>query len=100
MKTVNFEEFTAMLDGTIFSYYEPEVFIGLWRKGETIMGSWHGEAVQAIDYFQESLLPCYDTIEHVTIGERERWGEFNMNQLYCIYEPEDIDKLLVLLGRC
>lgn len=52
MKIVGFEEFTKLPIGTIYSYYEPCIVTGLYRKLETI----NDEDGRAIDFFEISLV--------------------------------------------
>jgi hypothetical protein len=110
MKIVGFKDFVNYPAGTIFSYYEPHprrwaVFHGLWRKEDTIYtddsGIYPDDCPnRACDYFQQSLLPSLenDQEDKVVIGGIERWGEFEWDQQYAIYEDEDLDTLKKLLG--
>jgi len=89
--------------GTIFSYYEPAVFVGLWRKEKTIYAEEGGIYPddcydRATDYFQQSLLPYHQTDDEIVVGGVERWGEYAWDQQYAIYEKEDLEVLKELLG--
>ena len=93
MKIVSFEEFVELPEGTIFSYYEPAFCAGLYRKGETIYN-----AAKAIDYFEESLVPNCWTGAPPTVGDGEgRWGAYELDQEYALYEPEDVATLIALI---
>ena len=94
MKILTFEDFAALPPGTLFSYYEPTICTGLYRKGETI-----ADSTQAIDYFETSLIPMSWNGEEPPILEavESRWGEYEFNQLYAVLEPADIETLRSLL---
>lgn len=95
MRTIAFEEFAAMPEGTIFSYYEPMVCQGLYRKGKTLF-----DGDQPFDYFQESLIADCWNEQEPTVGDGQtRWAEDRFTQLYAIYEEEDVAALVRLLGN-
>lgn len=96
MKIVEFKEFVKFPPGTIFSYFEPYAFYGLWRKEETIYSDWAPELCPdgEIDYFQRPLIPTNESLE---IGHKERWGELEWRQKYVIYEENDLKTLKELL---
>ncbi len=51
-----------------------------------------------IDYFERSLIPLeWDDGASLDDGE-SRWGEFDYEQRYAVYEEQDVRKLLKLLG--
>ena len=103
MKLITFDEFVKLPEGTIFSYYYPVIFVGLWKKGETIYFK-EDEMNDPTDYFQISLLPGYwsnppkNENEVISVGIKERWGEYDYSQKYCVYEKEDIETLKSLLN--
>jgi hypothetical protein len=100
MKIISFKEFAKLPSGTIFSYYDPNIFLGLWRKEETIYDKSIGfdDDYGAIDYLQRSLLPYHLTDDEIEIGGKERWGEFSWDQQYAVYEEEDLKTLKELLN--
>lgn len=92
MKIVNFKTFIAMPAGVIFSYYQPCIFEGLWRKEETIN---HNDGDPPGDYFQTSLLPTFDSMsQDVELSDlMERDGAFDYDRLYAVYEADDVARL-------
>lgn len=70
---------------------------GLFRKGSTIYRD--DELKQdPIDYFQCSLVPECINGEAPDIGPTEsRWGIFDHDQQYAVFEPADIAVLRSLL---
>lgn len=103
MKIVSFKDFVNYPAGTIFSYYKPAVFVGLWRKEKTIYAEEGGIYPddcddRATDYFQQCLLPSHRTDDEIVVGGVERWGEYEWDQQYAIYEEEDLEVLRELLG--
>jgi hypothetical protein len=101
MKILTFDEFAALPPGTLFSYYEPTICIGLYRKGETLLNSSSpGDNINLpFDYFETSLVPiCWNGQEPPTLeGVETRWGEYEDGQLYAVFEPADIETLRSLL---
>ena len=93
MRIVGFEEFAALPDGTIFSYYVPARCKGLYRKGDTITCDG-----KPSDYGEESLVAeCWNG-DAPTVGEgMVRWGLYDYDLHHAIYEPEDIKILVELL---
>ncbi len=94
MRIVNFHEFCGLPDGTVFSYWEPCIVSGLYRRGSVISGD-----VGPIDFFEASLIavswngefPVCDLVE-------SRWGMFDHDQLFLVYEPQDIAVIAYGLG--
>lgn len=103
MKIVNLEQFLKMPNGTVFSKYEPCYFNGLMIKD---MNS--GE----IDFYYMSLIgnvdsthtgDFFDKCEEAQKTGRslkldfdviERNAMYNKNQLFAVYEKEDIEGLV------
>lgn len=93
MKIITFREFAEMNEGTIFSYFKPMICEGLYRKGKTIC---HDGI--PIDYFEESLVADCWNGEHPTVGDSlTRWGIFEYEQQYAVYEVNDIEAIISLL---
>lgn len=94
MKVMGFEEFAVLPPGTIFSYFEPMVVDGLFRKGDTILHDG-----KPGDYFEGFLTAQCWNGEPPTVDDIEsRWGAFDYSQQYAVYEPEDIATLCRMLG--
>lgn len=94
MKIIGFKEFTALPEGTIYSYYEPHHCYGLFRKGQTIMG----DGGKPIDYFEADLVPSAMNLDPMAVdGMEGRWGLYEYDQLYCVFEAADVAALKSLL---
>ena len=95
MKILTFEDFAALPPGTLFSYYEPTICTGLYRKGKTLLNTEALDQGQPFDYFETSLIPMsWDGQEPPTLEAVEsRWGEYETRQLYAVLEPADIETL-------
>lgn len=93
MKVVNFEEFCTVKEGTIFSRWEYETAVGLYRRGEVI---YSGE--KPIDFFEASIIAsCWDAgIPAVDLTE-SRWAEFDPTQKFLIYDAVDLDLIIQAL---
>lgn len=107
MYIVNLEKFRALPEGTIFCKYRPCVFGDLCVKGDT----WE------YDFIYTPLvasLECKGTDEMFDILDRaektgsnfsldvdsyQRDGYFEENQLYAIYEKDDISQLIDKLKK-
>lgn len=94
MQILNFTDFAALPAGTVFSYYKPTVCDGLFRKGETI--SWDDAPH---DFFEASLVPnCWNGDEPTVDNIESRWGLFNYDQLFAVFETQDIETLRTMLS--
>ena len=92
MKIISFDEFCKHPEGTIFSYYEPMVFRGLFKKGKSIE-KYNGTF---IDYFETSLTP-EESEDGIEIGVTTRWGMYDFSQFYAVYEEKDLNILKGLI---
>ena len=94
MRIVGFDEFCSLPDGTVFSYWEPCIASGLYRRGEVISVDGGPK-----DFFEASLTaesyngepPVVDLIE-------SRWGMFDYDQQFVAYDKDDIDVIAEGLG--
>ena len=102
MKIVNRKTFLQLPIGTLFSEYEPCVFYGLFVKT--------GHCSE--DYFEKELIgnvKCNssgefaESLEHARLDSSSvdldfeidgRNGAFKMDQLYAVYEKQDIKQLI------
>jgi hypothetical protein len=107
MKIVNRKEFLKMPIGTVFSEFDGYNFNDMLVKHETI-----DNGIEDIDYWEMSMIAnlknkegddyC-DTLERIMKEPVEteislgRNGLFDQDQLYAIYETEDIDLLIQIL---
>ncbi len=105
MKIVNRAAFLALPAGTLFSKYQPCVFGDLCVKGETI-----GESV---DFFYQTITDAIDTgiyvetvLHHaekdgsslaMDFNCQDRDGMFDDDQLYAVWEREDVTGLITRL---
>lgn len=93
MKILSFTEFCALPNGAIYSYYQPAICEGLFRKGTTIYSD--GEP---IDFYEACLVPQCWNGEHPTVDAIEcRWGLYYYEQLFAVFEPKDIETLKNML---
>lgn len=96
MKLVNFDTFAALPAGTVFSYFEPQVCSGLFRKGNTIYGDMDNR--DPIDFFQSSFVPeCINGADPTVDGVQSRWGLFEYEQQFAVLDTQDIETLMGML---
>lgn len=94
MRIVNFHEFCGLPKGTVFSYWEPCIVSGLYRRGSVI--SYDGGPR---DFFEATLIAASWNGEFPVVDLVEsRWGEFDYDQLFLVYEPQDIAVIVQGLG--
>ncbi len=104
MKLVDWEDFCEMPDGTVFSIYESNGYPteGLAVRRQVI----HNDQGGAIDFFFTSLVPEARPIEppddiglavelDFTPG---RWGVYDYDQLFAIYESDDLAGMIACLN--
>lgn len=95
MKILNFDAFIQMPPGTIYSEYEPNYCRGLFRKGDNVpshdgpIGDFFSASIEA-----ECVNGDHPTVEHI----ESRWGLFDYNAQFAVYEPEDIATIKAMLG--
>lgn len=109
MKIVNHQTFLSLPAGTLFSEYEPHVFSGFHIKGDTIDGDYVStlELSSEIkcdncDEYGMLLTRALDTGESLDMDFESfsRDGCYNYDQLYAVYDKEDIQALIAALQRC
>jgi hypothetical protein len=88
MKVIDFDEFIQLPEGTIFSYFEKGNCSGFFLKGESL-----AHRGDLNDYCETSLVPDCWNGDPPTLGDSSRWGCFDYDQMYAIYEEEDIQWL-------
>lgn len=94
MKILNFQQFCALPEGAIYSYYEPAICTGLYRKGGTI--SYDGAPH---DFCEASLVPyCPNGDPPIVDSEEMRWGVYNEKQLFAVLDESDIQTIRDMLG--
>lgn len=108
MRIVNREEFLKLPENTLFSEFEPNVFTGLLIKEKSLTD----------DYFEIELIGNIDSNDYsdhnkkLTDAEENgvslpldfeclcRNGAFQQDQLYAVYEKQDVAGLIESLQRC
>lgn len=94
MKILKFDEFIKLPKGTIYSYYEPCLCVGLYRKGDSIK---HPDGIFR-DYFEASVVPfCEQGDDPVVDGIEGRWALFEYDQLYAVFDADDIMEAVSML---
>lgn len=114
MKIVNKKEFYKLPEGTLYSEYDPCIFHSLFIKEATLYNSDR----DPIDYVEMDLIGNLDVqnsdeyIDTLDISEKtgnsfkldfENYGRNGMyqdDQLYAVYEKEDIEGLINVLKQC
>ena len=109
MKIISRKEFMKMPVGTVFSYYEPCCFRDLMVKASDLKG-WE------MDFLYDNIIGGIKTVssedfstkcDQMEMGESvpmdfeytSREGLFDDEQLYAVYEKEDIEKLVKRLQK-
>lgn len=107
MKIVSKKDFLALPAGTVYSHFEPDIFEGLRIKGDSIS--------EADDFFYEDLIGavlCVDSEDFHDVcdmmgkgasisadfEQTSRDGLFE-DGLYAVYEPKDVQQLIVRLQK-
>lgn len=94
MRIVGFDEFCSLPEGTVFSYWEPCVTTGLYRRGSVI-----SDEGGPRDFFKASLRAESYNGEHPIVDLIEsRWGDFDYDQQFAIYDRDDIALIAQGLG--
>lgn len=94
MKIVDFNTFCSLPNGTVFSYWRPSITLGLYRRGEVIGGN--GDP---IDFFESSLIAeSYNGEPPVVDLVESRWGTFEYDQQFVVYDQADITVIAEGIG--
>ena len=94
MRIVGFEEFCGLPEGTVFSYWKPCQTSGLYRRGEVI--SFDGGPR---DFYEASLkAESYNGEPLVVDLTESRWGLFEYDQQFVVYDSDDIAAIARGLG--
>ena len=108
MKIVNLEQFRALPEGTVFMKYEPCIFDELCVKGETWEYDWLYENITTqiectgSGDFSDKLDAALETGCSVAM-DFNSWGRdgcFDNDQLFAIYEKQDVTGLIEKLNHC
>lgn len=109
MRIVNLTTFLSLKDGTVFSKYEPYSFEDPMVKVESLKGVpdfLYDELTEAVDCTGSD--DFVDILSHAQASgcsfnsdfeQTGRDGCFEENQLFVIYEQEDVEKLIARLQR-
>jgi hypothetical protein len=108
MKIVNLDEFRKLPSGTIFLKYEPCVFEDLQCKGETTDVDFYAANISywpdctgSDDFFYkfEDSQNCGVSVK-MDFDSTGRDGCFEKDQLFAVYEKNDVEMLIDKLNRC
>lgn len=102
MKIINRKEFLSMPSGTVYSHYVPQVADGLMVKYETLTNDWvYQDLLFNVDgeSSEEASEKLTNAEEHgssfrldLHCGSRD--GIYDDNQLFMVYEKEDVKRLI------
>ena len=105
VKQFNLAEFLAMPPGTVFSFWRPAIANGLHVKGETIQHDDADSLPYDADFYYLPLLPeAANTsgpldLTPVMSNSLYRWGMYDEDQLFAVYEKDDLAILVRRFGR-
>ncbi len=108
LKILNLEEFRKLPAGTIFLKYEPCVFEELQCKGDTWDHDFLSENIAynientGSDDFSGKLFDAqeYGISLKMDFNCRSRDGCFDRDQLFAVYEKQDVEMLISKLTKC
>jgi hypothetical protein len=102
MRIINRKEFLSMPKGTVYSHYVPQVADGLMVKYETLTNDWvyqdllFNVAGETSEEASEKLTDAEERgasfILDLHCGSRD--GMYDDNQLFMVYEKEDVKRLI------
>ena len=115
MRIIKKSEFYLLPSGTLFSEYQPCIFTGLKIKGDTC----YRDNGTPFDYYEMDLTDCMewddsgDRFEKLDKAQEDssyslkldlecegRNGMYDDDQLYAVYESDDIAGLISKLQSC
>lgn len=102
MRIVNRKEFLSMPSGTVYSHYVPQVADGLMVKYETLTNDWvyqdllFNVAGETSEEASDTLTKAEENGASFRLdlhcGSRD--GMYDDNQLFMVYEKEDVKRLI------
>lgn len=106
MRIVNIDTFIKLPAGIIFAKYEPFIFGDLMIKGDTYNKDF--SSVTLLEVKASSMDEMIDILESAETGSSFkldleyycRDGLFEKDQLFAVYEKEDVEQLLETIYRC
>jgi len=108
MKIINLEEFLKLPSNTLFHKYTPQVFGGLQVKAcdpfDNYAPSFY---VKDLYGFTEGSV-CSETNSDIIDSGSFKWdlnsvgrdGMYDYDQLFCVYENDDVERLILQLSMC
>jgi hypothetical protein len=108
MKIINLKEFLKLPPGAVFMKYTPSIFSDLMVKKETIGNDFIYEDIQTgieSDSSGDEMDILFEAEEtgksiKMTCNTSARDGCFEDDQLFAVYEDEDIKGLIFKLTQC
>ena len=108
MKIVDLKTFRKLPSNTLFSKYEPYVFDSLEIKGDTLEHDFLTQSIHSSidclgsEEFVEKLDQAQETGESLEMDFdcQGRDGCFEKDQLFAIWEPDDVIDLIDQLKKC
>jgi hypothetical protein len=107
MEIINLEAFLKLPSNTLYQKYEPQVFSDLEIKVND-PGQWE-PAWLALSLwgFTEGAI-CSGTNSDIIYNGKFRWdlesigrdGYYDHDQLFCVYDKEDVQRLINQLSKC
>ena len=94
MKILNYEEFVKMPPGTIYSEYEPCHTNGLFRKGDSIQ---YDDGFIGDFWLEPVIAGCMNGDPPSMQGMIERWATYDYDEMFTVYEEDDLDYMKQLL---
>jgi hypothetical protein len=103
VRVVSYNQFLDLPPGTIFSAYKPKITTGLYRKEDT----WLTDPPPTDDWCRgdflyrtilaDSPVSSEDMMLVLMDDSLGRWGQFDPDALFAVYEPSDLDMLRAML---
>lgn len=108
MKIIDRQEFFKLPEGAVYSEYDPLTFHGLFIKGEQLSVDYvELDLIGNIDYTDsEDYCAKVESSYHerkslkLDFENYSRNGMYADDQLYAVYEKEDIEGLINVLKAC
>lgn len=106
MKIINRKQFLKAPEGTIYSEFKPCIIDGLYIKNESLDNDWYyQDLISSIDcndsgeyadkLFKSKNNPEYELRQDYNVSQRD--GLFDEEQLFLIYDKDDVVKLMKTL---
>ena len=101
MRIVKLEEFVKLPSGTVFQHWEPCIMDEIQIKKETLKSNndffYSQITIQPEMVDEDDMIYKYDGFGFRHSEIQSRWGMYDYDQLFLVYDDADVDNMIEML---